>query len=131
MTGNLLLDTLISLGAIAAMVAAVFVAFGNAGAALDEATARERLDFDEPDFEPIAFLMDEKGRAILAEGKAGDFAVVRSLGADLITRRFSAGTVKTDQSDGGLGIDLREPGLGKIVIDHPDAAHWARKCAGK
>lgn len=129
MTGDYLLDTLISLAAIAIMVAVAWMCFPNRPAAVSEPEARDRLAFDEPDFRPAEWFFDRKGAAALAEGEGGDFALVWRLGADLVTRRFRAGAIAVDAGDGALTIHPREPGARQIVLAGDGAAKWARKLA--
>ena len=127
MTGNILIDNLISLGAIAAMVAFAWAMFRAPVPLVTQARAADRLAFDEPDFEPEAWLLDEKGRAALATGRAGDVAIVFALGTDLVTRRFTAHGVMAEPTEGGVIIRPNDPGAREITLISPDAAQWARK----
>jgi len=130
MTGNLILDSLISLAAIGLMVATAFVFFGGAPVCVTEDKARERLAFDEPDFAPVRWLVDARGRAALAEGAGGDYALVSRLGIDLVTRRFPAGGVRAAAENGELVVRPGDPGSRKVALEAPDeigAADWARK----
>ncbi len=131
MTGNLLIDSAISLGVIAVLVLAARLAFRAPSPPLDVARASERLAFDEPDFAPTRWLVDAGGRAALAEGANGDFAVVCRLGIDLVTRRFPAGAaaVKTEAN----GIVVVPPGAGGPAahINAGETAEWVRKLAGE
>jgi hypothetical protein len=127
MTGNLLLDSIISLGAIALMVAVARLLFPPPPVALTEAEARERLAFDEPDFRPVRWLIDKDGRAALAEGAEGDVALVSRLGLDLVTRRYPAAAVRAAEEDGALVVRPNDPGSRRVVIAADGAADWARK----
>lgn len=127
MTGNLLIDSLVSLGAIAFMVAVAWVFFRAPGPAVTEETASERLAFDEPDFRPRQWLIDREGRAAIAEGNSGDIALVSRLGLDLVTRRFPAAAVRAEAADGVLVVLPNDPGSRKLVIAADGAAEWARK----
>ena len=131
MTGNLVLDSLISLAAIAAMVFAAWLAFGAPAQKVDEAAARERLSLDEPDFFPESWLFDDEGRAALIEGKSGDFALVFRNGADLVTRRFAAGGVAARAEAGALTVRPPDPGAGAVRMRSKDAALWAHKIVGE
>lgn len=125
MTGDLLIDSVISLGAIAVMVATAWALFREPAEPVSERAARERLAFDEPDFNPITWLADGKGRALLAEGDAGDFALALRVGRDLVTRRFS--TALASAEDGVLIIRLGEAGLAKVEFSSAQATIWAGK----
>lgn len=127
MTGNLLLDSLISLAAIALMVALARLLFPPAPASLTEEEARERLAFDEPDFHPVRWLIDRNGRAALAEGADGDVALVSRLGLDLVTRRYPAAALRATEEGGALVVRPNDPGSRKVVIAADGAAEWARK----
>ena len=126
MTGNLLLDSLISLGAIALMVLAAWAAFRGHPNPLDETAARERLAFDEPDFAPQRWLLDGQGRAALAESDRGEFALVSRLGADLVTRRFGPGGARVRIDGDALIVAPHDPGARPVRIEAAGAAEWAR-----
>lgn len=127
MTGNLFLDSLVSLAAIALMVFIARMLFPAPAAQVTETEARERLAFDEPDFRPTRWLFDREGRAALAEGEGGDFALVSRLGLDLVTRRYSAAAVNAVAEGGALIIRPSDPGSRQITIAADAAAEWARK----
>ncbi len=127
MTGNLLIDSLISLAAIALMVALAWVFFRDPPGPVTEDAAAERLAFDEPDFRPVSWLIDGQGRAAMAEGAGGDIALVSRLGGDLVTRRFPAAAVRAAEEGGALVIRPNDPGSRRLVIAAPGAAEWARK----
>ncbi len=130
MTGNLLLDSAISVGAIALMVLAAWFAFKGPMARVDEAAAQARLAFDEPDFAPAAWFFDDDGRAALAEGTDGEFALVFGLGADLVTRRFGTGGAGARSENGALIVRPADPGSRAVRLRGADAARWARKISG-
>lgn len=130
MTGNLLIDSAISLSAIALMVAAAWIAFRQAPVPVDEKEARERLAFDEPDFTPARWLFDREGRAALAEGANGDFALVFRVGVDLVTRRFPAGSGVADTQGAALVVRPADPGAASVALKGDGAEDWARKING-
>lgn len=130
MTGNLLIDSLISITGIIVMVIVVRLVFPKTAAPVTEARARERLALDEPDFEPCAWLIDAEGRAALAEGKAGDFVLVERLGLDLVTRRFLPGVAKAAEEEGALAVKLPDHTTPKVAIASRDATQWAMKLSG-
>lgn len=126
MTGNLVLDSLISLAAIALMVALARVLFPGSPSTLTEKEAQERLSFDEPDFRVQQWLIDREGRAALAQGGDHEFVLVSRLGLDLVTRRFRAGAVGAELREGSLIIRPGDPGLSQVKIRADGAADWAR-----
>ncbi|WDI31329.1 hypothetical protein PUV54_15375 [Hyphococcus flavus] len=127
MTGNLLLDSLVSLGAIGLMVLLAWVMFRAPLKPVTEEEAAERLRFDEPDFKPVSWLIDEKGRAAFAEGEDGDYALVSRLGVDLVTRRYPAIAVNAAEEGGALVLKPLDPGSSTVRLHTADAATWARK----
>jgi len=129
-TGNLFIDSAISLSAIALMVAAAWIAFRQPPVPVDEKQARERLAFDEPDFSPARWLLDREGRAALAEGVDGDFALVFRVGVDLVTRRFPAGNGVAKLQGGALVVRPADPGAISVALKGDGAADWARKITG-
>lgn len=129
MTGNLILDSLVSLAAIGLMVLFAWIMFRTPLKPVTEEEARARLALDEPDFAPAQWLFDKDGKAVLIEGAAGDFALVSRLGLDLVTRRFPARGVKAAEEAGALVIRPMDPGSRAITVVAPDAATWARKFA--
>ena len=131
MTGDLLLDLAISLAAIIFMVLVSWLVFRERPVPVTIELASERLAFDEPDFEPIEWFIDEKGRGALVQGQAGDFTMVFRLGTDLVTRRFAKGQVRVSESQDGLSIHPDDPGVGRILLYGMGADIWARKIAGE
>lgn len=131
MTGNLLIDSLISIAGIVLMIVVARLAFPPPATLVTEEGARERLALDEPDFRPRRWLIDERGRAALAEGEDGDFVLVKRLGLDLAVRRFRPGAVKAAAENGALTIRLDDASLTKAVIEGGDAVQWAVKIAGE
>ena len=129
MTGNYLIDSLISLGAIAFMVGVAWLMFRASPAAVTRESAAERLAFDEPDFRPVRWLIDTEGRAALAEGTGGEIALISRLGLDLVTRRFPAAAVRVMEEGGALVVRPTDPGSRKLVIVADEAAEWSRKLA--
>lgn len=129
MTGNLVLDSFISLAAIGLMVLLAWALFRAPSNPVTEEEARSRLALDEPDFRPAGWLFDRDGRSVLIEGADGDYALVSRLGLDLVTRRFDARMLKATEEAGVLTIRPGDPGARVVRLASPDAAVWARKLA--
>lgn len=131
MTGNLFIDSLISLGAIGLMVLAAWTAFHTPVVPLDEKQARERLAFDEPDFKPRGFVFDPSGKVALVEGGDDELALLFRHGAELVTRRFFAGMAQCRVENGVLKIKPNDPGANTISLVCAEPAMWARKISGE
>ncbi|WP_411820214.1 hypothetical protein ABFZ85_01880 [Hyphococcus formosus] len=128
MTGNLLIDSIISLLAIGAMVLLAWAVFRAPVPALTVEEAKDRLSFDEPDFQVREWLVDENGRAVLALGECGGLVIISRLGLDLVTRRFAAGHLpRTAISDQTLTIYPADPGSRAVRVNAPEAGLWARR----
>lgn len=93
-------------------------------------SASERLGFDEPDFEPQEWFVDNHGRAVIAEGKGNDFALAMRVGADLITRRFARGAVRISAGQHELTVHPGDPGATRVTLEGEGADIWARKISG-
>ncbi|WP_395073716.1 hypothetical protein [Hyphococcus sp.] len=127
MTIELLIESLVSIAAIALMVGMAWLIFKTPSPTITEELARERLAFDEPDFSPVQWLIDRDGRAALAEGADGDYALVSRLGLELVTRRYPGAVMKVADCDGVLIVAPLDPGATEISLAADDAAQWARK----
>ncbi len=127
MTGNLLIDTLISVAAIAVMVGFARLLFPAPTILVTEATARARLALDEPDFEPRAWLIDKKGRAALVEGADAGFAIIKALGLDLVIRRFPAEAPRTSYHNEEITLKFDDLTMPRAVISNDSAKAWALK----
>ena len=104
MTGNLYIDLAISVVGIAVLVALARLMFANADIEISEQAAAERLAFDEPDFEPVGWLVDRKSNVALARNAGGEIAVIKAMGDGLVTRRLQIGDADATYNDGALAI---------------------------
>lgn len=135
MTGSLVLDLLISLAGVGVLVAVSFFLGGWKSARVDEAAARERLAFDEPDFVPGDWLIgaDGKGAAVLsADGREAAF--VFALGDGLATRRMARASARASSDGSSLRIILRDPSKWVLTIGAPSgeiAARWAGRLSNE
>lgn len=134
MTGNLFLDLAISLAGVAVLVGASYLLGGWRSVSIDEAAARDRLAFDEPDFTPGEWLFGADGRAAAALSEDGrEAAFVFSVGDDLSTRRMRCGDVPVDASGPTLTAHLRDPSKWALNIaagSPEEAARWASRLSG-
>ncbi|MBY0422778.1 MAG: hypothetical protein K2Q06_10785 [Parvularculaceae bacterium] len=127
MTGDPLLDLVISLAGVAALVGLAFLLGATKTLVVDEAAARERLSFDEPDFRPEAWLVDGRGRSAVALSSDGtEAAVVFAVGDGLATRRFRVGAMPASAEGARLVVGLKDVSRPSVAIDAPDAAAAAR-----
>ena len=130
MTGNLLIDSVISLAAIGLMVlvARIFFPDQSSGVTMDRSI--ERLAFDEPDFVAVHWIIDKAGRAALATDGNGRVALIFRSGSQLGTRCFEPGTVQIDTANTNQIMVQTNDAIGRSIEIHADgAADWARKHA--
>jgi hypothetical protein len=135
MTGNLLFDLLISAGGVAALVALSFALGALKSATVDEAVARERLSFDEPDFQPARWLVDAKGRAAAAiDHRGGEAAFVFAIGDGVGTRRMRLGAVNASAEGSAVTVLLGDLTRRKLLLAAPTenaAKEWAALLQGQ
>lgn len=135
MTGNALIDLAISIIGIALLVALARVIFPRAGAAaISEKAVRDRLAFDEPDFQIEALLLDAPHGAALALGKTDDIALVKKAGDGLVTRRAHRGQLQCDRDGAQLRLGISDHSFRSFAINadsDAEAQHWAVRIAGE
>lgn len=125
MTGDLVLDLVISFAGIAVLVLFAVVLGAWRTERLTLETAAARLAFDEPDLipgrdstPPGDWLIDRAGRAACALfADRGEMAVVFVLGDGLATRRLPIRRDIFNQVGAKLVIALNEPSRGRVMID--------------
>lgn len=122
----MIIDLAISLAGIAILIGLARVIFGAVRPSLDAARAAERLSFDEPDFHPIGWLVDEETGAALARNGAGEIALVVAHGDGLVTRRYPAGAAPLTYENGRLCIARTDHTFRKVNIatGEAEAASW-------
>ena len=134
MTGNLYLDLAISLGGVAILVAVSFALGAWRSAPLDEAAARDRLAFDEPDFVVGEWLFGADGKAAVAVSQDGrELGLLRLLGDGLATRRIRKGAAPVVAKGAEIVIALGDPSIAKFRLkaaDEKAAAAWAGRLSG-
>lgn len=133
MTGSLVLDLAISLAGIALMVGVSWSLGAWRTLPLDDARARDRIAFDEPDFNVSRLLIGADGKAAAALSNDGEALIVFVLGDSLATRRFKPGAFEISQ-DGRAIIartgDLTMPRVELLAGDEAEAADWASALRG-
>jgi len=101
---------------------------------VEEINARDRLAFDEPDFDPAAWLIGVDGRSAAALSADGlEIALVFAVGDGLATRRFRHGAVRVEKSGSSILFRIREPALRRVRLEAADdsaAAQWVLRLAG-
>lgn len=133
MTGNLYLDLLISLAGIGVMVGVSFLLGAWKNAPVDAASAMDRLAFDEPDFNPVRWMIGADKRAAAALSPGGEAAFIFAQGDGLATRRFKLGAFKVEQEGTAVTVsfgDVTKPKIRLAAVTEIDAADWAGSLRG-
>jgi len=127
-TGNLLIDSAISLAGIVVLVLLIRLLFAGRPAPVDAVNAGERLAFDEPDFEVRSWAVDKGGRAALAIAANGEAALIARVGGDLVTRRFRSSSADIVSDGDRLIIGLSDLTAPRMALEvGPQAAELAAK----
>ena len=131
MTGDPLLDLAISLVGTALLVGLSLALGAWRNVRVEETSATERLAFDEPDFQPMAWLVSDDGRAAAAVDSAGrDYALVFAVGDSLATRRLKLGSRSVSTDGRAIQINLNELSKAHVRIrasDERAASDWASR----
>lgn len=125
MTGNTLIDLAISISGVILLVGLARFVFGERKVAFDEATLAKRLAFDEPDFEPIDWLIGSAGA--IAINDKGEAALIKPLGDDLVTRRLRRQDLHISRENSTLivqGPDHTFSGMAVAAADETEAQLW-------
>lgn len=133
MTGDLTFDLLISVAAIAIMVGISWLMGAWRNVPVDEASAAERLAFDEPDFVPVRWMVGADGKAAAALSAIGEAAFVFAVGDSLATRRLSLGAYKVNCEGEAVVAAFPDPSKPAIRLRAPsaeEAAEWAGGLGG-
>lgn len=134
MTGDILLDLAISLGGIAALVAASWLLGGWRTAWASLEAARERLAFDEPDFAPADWCVGVDGKAAAAIDAGGALAVVFVVGDSLATRRLAPGAVDARVDGSSVVVrlgDISRRDVRLAAADEREARAWLGRLGGR
>jgi hypothetical protein len=133
MTGNLVLDLVISLGGVAVLVAVSGMLGGWRSLKVDEAAARDRLAFDEQDFVARDLLLSRDGKAAAALSNE-EAVFLFPLGDSLATRRTRLGAVRVAVEGASVIAALGDVSKAKLKLAAPDeatAARWAGRLKGE
>lgn len=133
MTGDLVLDLLISLAAIALMVGISWLMGAWRTIRVDEASAAERLAFDEPDFAPVRWMVGADGKAAAALSESGEAAFVFAVGDSLATRRPAPGAYRVSRDGEAVVAAIADPSKPAIRLraaSAGQAAEWAGGLGG-
>ena len=131
MTGNLYLDLVISLVGVGVLVGVSWLLGGWRSAAVDAASAADRLAFDEPDFRVREWLISADGKAAAALSEdANEAALVFRVGDGLASRRFRRGAAPVERSGAALEIVLKDPSKWRLRLIAPDEASAERWLGG-
>jgi len=129
LTGNTLLDLAISVAGVALLVGLAWAIFRGGSLKFDRAAAADRLAFDEPDFAPVDWIIDENSRVALARNAAGELALVVAHGDGLVTRRLAPGDDRANYADGFLTIARVDhtSRAARLPLPENEAAVWLEK----
>ena len=135
MTGNVLIDLAISFIGIAILVGLARLVFPNAGAGvLNEPAVRDRIAFDEPDFEIAELLLDEARGVAIGAGADGDIVLVKKAGDGLATRRARHGNLPCLRNGSRLILTVPDHTFRGFAFDaasDAEAQQWAVRIAGE
>lgn len=131
MTGADFLEIGVSVLAIIALIVATWFAGALRTVSVTLESARERLNFDEPDFEPGDWLVGADGRAAIsvASNLRGS-ALVFALGDGLVSRRAPPAKLSVSVAGANLVVGLNELSVAPIVIkagNEAEAKNWLNK----
>ncbi len=130
MTGNLILDLVISVGGIVVVVAVSWALGAGRLSPMSEAEAIERAAFDEPDFGPAKWLLGEDGRAAVGIADDGESLIAFRVGDRIATRRFAPRAAPVSVEGGALVFRPADPGAPAVSVragDTGEASAWAAK----
>ncbi|MEL6213647.1 MAG: hypothetical protein AAFY22_02935 [Pseudomonadota bacterium] len=130
MTGNIAIDTAISLAGIAFLLALCRALLGRRDAAVTRESASARLEFDEPNFVVSAWLIDARNRAAAALGR-GEACFVFAMGDKLASRRATSFDVSFSGEE--VRVILKADTVRPLVLTAEtgeEAAEWARRLRG-
>ena len=97
-----------------------WILFGRRPHRFDQDAAAKRLHFDEPDFEPSRWLTSEAKGAALVANSNNELAVIRTAGANYVTRRLIPGSVAAQRNGKSLGLSMSDHTFNKLTIDAPN-----------
>lgn len=126
MTGNVLIDLAISISGVILLVGLARLIFGPRDITLNLARATERLEFDEPDFNPVHWLVCESGAVCVND--AGEAAFVAPLGDGLVTRRFRLKDMRWRREGVRLIAETQDNAFASFAVsaaDEAEARGWA------
>lgn len=134
MTGNVAVDLAISLAGILVLVGVSYVLGGWRSAAVTAEAATTRLRLDEPDFDPIEWMVGTDGRCAAAvSGDRREIALVFAIGDKLASRRFRRGAVSMEKQGPAVIFRMKEPSLRMLRLVAPaetDVEGWLSRLAG-
>ncbi len=134
MTGNYVIDLLISVAGIAILVGFSFLLGAMKSAIVDLASASDRLSFDEPDFRASRWMVGADGKAAAAVSADGrETALVFSVGDGLASRRFRHGSVGLEKVGAAIDFQLNEPSRVRVRLaaaDKKAAEQWLLSLGG-
>ena len=121
MTGNTVLDLIISVAGVTLLVLLARMLFGGGALVFNKAAVEDRLCFDEPDFSPADWIIDEAARAALARNENNEVALIVANGDGLAIRRFqSPDALSARYANGVLSLTPHDHTSRKVTLSAPD-----------
>lgn len=134
MSRELLIELAVSIAGVAILVAVSWLLGAMKSIAVTEEAAKDRLAFDEPDFDAAEWFFGADGKSAAAiSGDGSETALVFVLGDGLGTRRFRHGAVSIERHGAVIIFRTGEPALRSVKLAAPDAAdaeQWVLRLAG-
>lgn len=122
MTKEVLISQVIAVLVVVILGGLCWILFGRRPHLLDKEAAAKRLNFDEPDFEPSRWLTSETNGAALAANTNNEIAVIRTAGANYVTRRLIPGSDTVQRNGKSLRLSMSDHTFRKLTIDAPNEA---------
>ena len=133
MTGNILLDLVVSFVGITLLVALARWLFPGEVFTLSPEQITDYLMREEPDFVAASWIIDEGEKAALLRGEnQQDWVIVREGMSDLVHRRFGPQeVVSVHMGDGIARIRMNDPIFGPTSLEGAQAVELVRLLKGQ
>ncbi|MGJ8563062.1 MAG: hypothetical protein ACSHXY_05865 [Alphaproteobacteria bacterium] len=107
--------------------------FRSAKSDMTEEKLANRLKYDEPDFHPVEWIIDEKNGKALTRNSQGEIALMQTAGANLVVRRMLGATLKSQHNDRELILSSSDHTFRSLKITastETEAGKWAALISG-
>lgn len=120
MTKEVLISQVIAVLVVIILGGLCWILFGRRPHLLDQEAAAKRLHFDEPDFAPSRWLTSAAKGTALAANTSNEIAVIRTAGANYVTRRLTPGSAAVQRNGKSLSLSMSDHTFNKLTIDAPN-----------